>query len=444
MGAEELGTPSGPASPPGPAGISDRLSDRVRLRSSPAGLILMGGGARAAYQVGVLKGIAEILRDARRGLDPSISQGQNPFPIMVGTSAGAINAAALACRADNFQEAVAQLVHIWENFHAEQVYRSDVLGVVRSGARWLTLLSIGWMVRKSLRLRPKSLLDNTPLQALLDTMIDSERLDAALENGHLRALAVTASSYSSGRHVTFYQALRDYPIPNKLQRLNVRARISLEHLLASSAIPFVFPAKLLPFDTGEFSAAEYFGDGSMRQISPISPSIYLGAERVMVIGAGQMGRPGVLSDVDPLRYPSLAQVAGHAMSSIFLDSLASDIERLEKINRLVSLLTPEQQSTMRLRPVESLVIAPSERLDGVAAAHIKSLPRPVRALLEVLGAHRGNGAGLASYLLFESSYTRVLIDMGWRDTMNRRDAVLDFLVERAPPVPSRATRVVVI
>lgn len=422
----------------------ERSADRLRLRSNPAGLILMGGGARAAYQVGVLKAIAEILRDSRRGLDPSISQGQNPFPIMVGTSAGAINAAALACRADNFQEAVAQLVHIWESFHAEQVYRSDVLGVVRSGARWLTLLSIGWMVRKSLRLRPKSLLDNTPLQTLLDTMIDSERLERALENGHLRALAITASSYSSGRHVTFYQALRDYIIPNKLQRLSVRTRISLEHLLASSAIPFVFPAKLLPFETGEGPSAEFFGDGSMRQISPISPAIYLGAERVLIIGAGQMGRPGVLSDVDPLRYPTLAQVAGHAMSSIFLDSLASDIERLEKINRLVSLLTPEQQLTMRLRPVESLVIAPSERLDGVAAAHIKSLPRPVRALLEVLGAHRGNGAGLASYLLFESSYTRVLIDMGWHDTMNRRDAVLDFLVERAAPLPARTSRVVVV
>lgn len=425
-------------------GLADRFSDRVRLRTSPAGLILMGGGARAAYQVGVLKGIAQILRECRRGLDPSISQGQNPFPIMVGTSAGAINAAALACRADNFQEGVAQLVNIWENFHAEQVYRSDVLGVVRSGARWLTLLSIGWMVRKSLQLRPKSLLDNTPLHALLEAMIDIERLERALEHGHLRALAVTASSYSSGRHVTFYQALHEYSIPNKLQRLNVRARITLEHLLASSAIPFVFPAKLLSFETGEVSAAEFFGDGSMRQISPVSPSIYLGAERVLIIGAGQLGRPGVLSDVDPLKYPSLAQVAGHAMSSIFLDALASDIERLEKINRLVSLLTPEQQETMRLRPVESLVIAPSERLDGVAAAHIKSLPRPVRALLEVLGAHRGNGAGLASYLLFESSYTRVLIDMGWRDTMNRRDAVLDFLVERAPPPPTRATRVVVV
>lgn len=421
-----------------------RTADRARLRTTPAGLILMGGGARAAYQVGVLKGIAEVLRDARRGLDPSISQGQNPFPIMVGTSAGAINAAALACRADNFQEAVAQLVHIWENFHAEQVYRSDVIGVVRTGARWLTLLSIGWMVRRSLRLRPKSLLDNTPLRALLGNMIDVQRLERALEHGHLRALAITASSYSSGRHVTFYQSLNDYAIPAKLQRMTLRAQITLDHLLASSAIPFVFPAQWLDFKHGALATAEYFGDGSMRQISPISPAIYLGAERVLVIGAGQMGPPGVLNDVDPSRYPSLAQVAGHAMSSIFLDALASDIERLGKINGIAEALTPSQRKSLNMRPIESLVIAPSERLDAVAAQHIKALPRPVRALLEVLGAHRGNGAGLASYLLFESSYTRVLIDLGWQDTMARRDEVLNFLVDRPEPAQVRTPRVVVV
>lgn len=429
--------------PSGVHEVAPRQTDRVRLRTSPAGLILMGGGARAAYQVGVLKGIAEILRDARRGLDPSISQGQNPFPIMVGTSAGAINAAALACRADNFQEAVAQLVHIWENFHAEQVYRSDILDVVRSGARWITLLSIGWMVRQSFRLRPKSLLDNEPLRGLLETMIDSERLERALDHGHLRALAVTASSYNSGRHVTFYQALRDYAIPNKLQRMTVRARITLDHLLASSAIPFIFPAQLLSYAHDGAEGTEFFGDGSMRQIAPISPSIYLGAERILIIGAGQLGHPGVLRDMEPSDYPSLAQVAGHAMASIFLDALASDIERLERINRMANLLTQQQRSALRLKPIESLVIAPSQRLDAIASQHIKSLPRSVRALLEILGAHKGNGAGLASYLMFESSYTRVLIDMGWQDAMNQREAVLDFLVERAEPPPERASRVVV-
>jgi predicted acylesterase/phospholipase RssA len=215
--------------------------DRVLLRTTPAGLILTGGGARAAYQVGVLKGIAAVLRDTRRGLDPGIAQGHNPFQILVGTSAGAINAAALACRADNFQESVALLVEVWENFHAEQVYRSDVLGVVRSGARWLMLLSLGWMVRRSLRLRPRSLLDSSPLAALLAKMIDIERLQRSLERGHLRALAVSASSYTSGRHVTFYQSLTNHEIAPRLQRVHVHGPIGLPHLLASAAIPFVFP-----------------------------------------------------------------------------------------------------------------------------------------------------------------------------------------------------------
>ncbi len=423
-------------------------SDRVRLRTTPAGLILMGGGARAAYQVGVLKAIAALLRDARRGLDPTIAQGHNPFPIIVGTSAGAINAAALASRADNFQESVAQLVHVWENFHAEHVYRADTLGVVRTGARWLTLLSLGWMVRRSLRLRPKSLLDNTPLRVLLQSLIDFDRLQRAIDHGHLWSLAVTASSYSSGRHVTFYQSLNDLQIAAKLQRVFVHGPLALEHLLASSAIPFIFPAMPLPFAAG----IEQFGDGSMRQISPISPAIRLGAQRVLVIGAGQLGSPGVLPHVDPHAHPSLAQVAGHAMASIFLDALASDIERLERQNRIASELTLAQQRAMSLRPIESLVIAPSERLDALAAEYVGSLPPPVRGLLDVLGVRAGaaasdgkaGGAGLASYLLFESTYTRALIDLGWRDTMARRETVLDFLVERPDNTAPYAPKVVVL
>jgi NTE family protein len=420
--------------------LGDRVYDRVRLRTSPAGLILMGGGARAAYQVGVLKGIAAILRDARRGLDPSIAQGHNPFQIIVGTSAGAINAAGLACRADNFQEAIAQLVHVWENFHAEQVYRSDLLGVIRTGARWLSLLSVGWLVRRSMRLRPRSLLDNTPLRTLLQQMIDEPRLARALEHGHLRALAVTASSYTSGRHVTFYHSVNNYEIAAKLQRTFVHTGLTLEHLLASSAIPFIFPATPLSFD----ASAEYFGDGSMRQIAPIGPAIYLGAERVLVIGAGQLGRPGVLGGIDTTAYPSLAQIAGHAMSSIFLDALASDIERLERLNTIASQLTHAQQRALGVRPIESLVIAPSERLDGIAAQYLSALPKPVRALLEVLGAHRGNGAGLASYLLFESAYTRVLIDLGFADTVARQDEVLGFLTDKREPSPANAPKVVVV
>ncbi len=423
-----------------PTAQPERLPHRVRLRTSPAGLILMGGGARAAYQVGVLKGIASILRETRRGLDPSIAQGHNPFQIIAGTSAGAINAAALACRADNFQEAVAQLVHVWENFHAEQVYRSDLLGVVRAGARWATLLSIGWMVRKSMKLRPRSLLDNTPLNSLLERMIDAPRLAMALERGHLRALAISVSGYGTGRNVTFYQALNNYQIAAKLQRVYQHTAIAPEHLLASSAIPFVFPAVPLSFDGG----TEFFGDGSMRQISPISPAISLGAERVLIIGVGQLGQPGALAETDASAYPSLAQIAGHAMNSIFLDALASDIERLGRINRIAEQLSPAQQRALGIRPIESLVIAPSERLDGIAALYTNALPRPVRALLEVLGAHRGNGAGLASYLLFESAYTRVLVDLGVRDTLAHKHEVLAFLTDRREPSTAYAPKVVVV
>lgn len=424
--------------------MSDRLHDRVRLRTSPAGLILTGGGARAAYQVGVLKAVAALLRDARRGLDPSIAQGHNPFPILVGTSAGAINATALACRADNFQEAVAQMVHVWENFRAEQVYRSDLIGVLRTGARWLSLMSVGWLVRRSLRLRPKSLFDNAPLRDLLGRMIELQRLQRGLEYGHLRALAVGASSYSSGRHVTFYQALNDYQIPNKLQRLYVRCSIHLEHLLASSAIPFIFPAVALDLAQAGAGGVEHFGDGSMRQLSPISPAIHLGAERVLVVGVGQIGHPGLLPGVDGAAYPTLAQIGGHAMSSIFLDSLASDIERLDKMNQISSALTPQQRVAVGMRVVETLVISPSERLDGVAARYLAALPAPVRALLEVLGAHRGGGAGLASYLLFEAPYTRALIDLGYNDTVSRRDEVMHFLTERQESSPSQPSRVVVL
>ena len=420
------------------------LHDRVRLRTSPAALILTGGGARAAYQVGVLKAVAALLRDARRGLDPSIAQGHNPFPILVGTSAGAINATALACRADNFQEAVAQMVHIWENFRAEQVYRSDLIGVVRTGARWLTLMSIGWLVRRSMRIRPRSLLDNSPLRALLTQMIELERLQRGLQHGHLRALAVGASSYSSGRHVTFYQALNDYGIPNKMQRLYVRCGIHIEHLLASSAIPFIFPAISLDLAAAGAGGVEHFGDGSIRQLSPISPAIHLGAERVLVVGVGQIGHPGLLPGVDGAAYPTLAQIAGHAMSSIFLDSLATDIERLDKINQITTTLSTSERRAVGLRVIETLVISPSQRLDGVAAQYLAALPAPVRALLEVLGAHRGGGSSLASYLLFEAPYTRALIDLGFDDTMARREEVMSFLTERRESSPSQSSRVVVL
>lgn len=379
------------------------------------GLILTGGGARAAYQVGVLQAISQILWEA--GWRPA----RNPFDIICGTSAGAINAVALACRADNFSEGVQKLLDVWENFTAEQVYRADSLGVLRSGARWLSLLSFGWLLRKWRAAPPTSLLDNTPLAGLLHRMLDLPRLDVALSEGMLHALAVTASSYTGGNHVTFYQTAADIKPWIRMQRIAMQDQIGVEHLLASSAIPFMFPA--VPLYLG--SRREYCGDGTMRQLAPISPAIHLGATKVLVVGAGRLHEPPVQTPGQS-RYPSLAQIAGHAMSSIFLDSLAVDIERLNRINLTLSQVPPEFLQHTPLKPVELLVIAPSQRLDVIAARHTASLPKPIRTMLSGIGATEARGSALASYLLFESSYTCELIRLGQQDTNARKDDVLKF------------------
>ncbi len=384
-------------------------------QAQKTGLILTGGGARAAYQVGVLQAISQILWEA--GWRPA----RNPFDIICGTSAGAINAVALACRADNFSEGVQKLLDVWENFTAEQVYRADSLGVLRSGARWLSLLSFGWLLRKWRAAPPMSLLDNTPLAGLLHRMLDLPRLDAALSDGLLHALAVTASSYTGGNHVTFYQSAADIKPWVRMQRIAMQDQIGVEHLLASSAIPFMFPA--VPLYLG--SRREYCGDGSMRQLAPISPAIHLGATKVLVVGAGRLHEPPVQTPGQS-RYPSLAQIAGHAMSSIFLDSLAVDIERLQRINTTLSQLPPEYLAHTPLKPVELLVIAPSQRLDAIAARHTASLPKPIRTMLSGIGATEARGSALASYLLFESSYTCELIRLGQQDTNARKDDVLKF------------------
>jgi NTE family protein len=378
-------------------------------------LFLAGGGARAAYQVGVLQAIFSLLSEYGW---PAL---KNPFEIVCGTSAGAINATAFACRADNFEESVTHLLHIWRELEVEQVYRADSIGVLRSGARWLSLLSFGWLLRQWRAQPPNSLLDNSPLVGLLHTLLDLPRLDQALASGALDALAVSASSYTAGRHVTFYQSARPVPPWHRAQRMSVPQQIGVDHLLASSAIPLIFPA--VPLYCNE--RCEYFGDGSIREVAPVSPAIHLGASKILVIGSGHVG--GTQRNfAEYSGYPSLAQVAGHAMSSIFLDGLSVDLERMMRINATLELLTAEQRQKTSLRPVRLLAITPSVPLDSLASRHVGSLPLPIRTLLSTIGATERRGGALASYLLFEGSYTRSLIELGQVDTLLRREEILAF------------------
>jgi len=398
------------------------------------GLVLTGGGARAAYQVGVLRALTRMRRECGADLT------RNPFGVIVGTSAGAINAAALACGADDFEAAVERVTQVWRDFHAEQVYRADSLGVIRSGAQWLTMLSIGWVIARWRRARPRSLLDNEPLAELLKRMVPLPRLRLMLRAHHLHGLAVSASSYTSGQHVTFYDAASSIEPWLRSQRIAVPGRINHSHLLASSAIPFVFPASSIELD----GVNEWFGDGSMRQTAPISPAVHLGSQKLLVIGAGRMHEPPGRRVENNASYPSLAQIAGHALSNIFLDALAVDVERMRRINHTLSLLPEAARAQTALRPIEVLVIAPSQRLDDLAAEHQDTLPRPVRAMLRGMGVsgkgRDARGAALASYLLFEAPYTRALMALGEADAYARRDEVLAFFKWDAqrPTVPAVA------
>ncbi|HWH48441.1 MAG TPA: patatin-like phospholipase family protein [Burkholderiales bacterium] len=370
------------------------------------GLILTGGGARAAYQVGFLRAVSHMLP---RGA-------ANPFQIICGTSAGAVNAAVMAAGATEFQRTVRRLMLVWKYFHAHQVYRSDVPSVISTGIKWLAAMLLGGLGRNN----PTSLLDNAPLAQLLRRHLDFAGIRNSIESGALYALSVTTSGYTSGQSVSFFQGVPGLAGWQRARRIGVPEMIDIDHLMASSALPFLFPAVPL--------RREFFGDGSMRQIAPISPALHLGADRVIVIGVGRQSGSAT-ERVKTIAYPSLAQIAGHALNSIFLDSLEVDVERLQRINRTIRLISPEDRSRhdVQLREVDVLVIAPSEEIDRIAARHTRELPRAIRFLLRGLGATRTGGATLTSYLLFEPAYCRALIALGYKDTMAKREEVLRFI-----------------
>jgi NTE family protein len=368
-------------------------------------LVLTGGGARAAYQVGVLLAVSKLSGNRRR----------NPFPILCGTSAGAINVTSIACLADNFGKAVSVLASFWRNMHVGHIYRADPLAIGLSASRWLSALTMGWLFHN----RPRSLLDNAPLRLLLSRHLDFAGIEQSIAKGALHAVSISASGYESGDNINFFQGSSSAEPWHRVKRVGIRAQITVDHLLASSAIPFIFPATKIH--------REYFGDGSMRQLAPLSPAIHLGAERLFIVGAGRKNEHEERRRVDA--HPSLAQIAGHALSTIFLDSLSVDIERMQRINRTLDAIPPDirKASDIPLRSLQSLIISPSERLERIASDHVSALPWSMKMTLGGIGGMSRRSGTLASYLLFEKPYTQALIDLGYSDTMARSTEVGDFL-----------------
>ncbi len=382
------------------------------MEEARVGLVLTGGGARAAYQVGVLKAIAELL--PRRT--------HNPFPVICGTSAGALNAAALAINAEDFRQGVGYLNKIWKSFYPNQVYRTDVVGVFNNSVLWFAgLLLEGLGID---RLKQTALLDNSPLVALLEKILPCENIQASIDNGFLHALSITASGYGSGQSVTFYQGAKQINPWQRARRIGVATQIEIKHLLASAAIPFFFPATLIN--------REYFGDGSMRQIAPVSSALHLGATRVLVIGVNNMPPDDASSRNDIGAYPSLAHIGGHALNSIFLDSMEVDLERVQQVNKLVAMMPEETRQRANLKHVDVLSILPSQPIDKIAARYTKELPWTIRLLLRVVGVRKQMGAMLVSYLLSERKFCSALIELGYQDALLRRQEILDFLDTSAP------------
>ncbi len=370
-------------------------------------LVLTGGGARAAYQVGVLKGIASILPRAV----------YNPFPIICGTSAGAINALSIAGRAGPFRLRTKKLERIWEDLTPADVYRTDATGVIKNTFHLMASFAhSGYGIG-----RPISLLDNSPLRQMMEDYVKFDYLDTAIENGELQAIAVTAMSYASGKSVTFFQGQEQISAWNRSRRRGEKIPISIDHLMASTAIPGLFPAVQIGRD--------YFGDGAVRQLKPISPALHMGANKLLIIGVSDNPTHSQRS-TEMQHSPSTAQIVGHMFNSAFIDAVESDLETLQSVNRLASALPQslrEKNNITDLNPVDVLSISPSESIDKIAQKYLHELPTSLRLFLRLTGATaRGGGSSAASYLLFEPGFCRELIAMGTADALAKEDAIRQF------------------
>ena len=363
-------------------------------------LLLPGGGARSAWQVGVLRAIAS-WHPPGSGL---------PFPVVCGTSAGAINAAVLAAGAADFGRGSEALARVWGGFRTGQVFRAGALDMLRSGLHLLfSLVSGGWLLPM-----PRSLLDNSPLRALLTREIDFEALARAVAAGRPDSVAVTAASIGHAESVTFVQSSRPFAAWERVGRRGAPAKLGVDHLMASSAIPLLFPPVAME--------GGHYGDGAMRHSTPFAPAIHLGADRVLVIGVRHSGAGR--GPVGPA--PNMAEQFGFMLDSLFIESLQADLERLNRINALLVGRRPGPVP-FDMRHVDTLVLQPERDPVEAALAHRDAMPGPLRALLRILGARGVRGGRLLSYLLFEGAYTRELIAAGERDAGRRRAEISAFL-----------------
>lgn len=386
-------------------------------------LVLMGGGARTAYQAGVLHALSTML-----SLKGVVSGRRFPFQIIVGTSAGALNATFLASHANSGLRAFAELANFWTTLRSSQVYSLKVPAWIR-----INRVAAALMLSQHMRAR-QALLDNTPLVDTLHRAISLGSIGDALRDGTLRALAITASSYSSGVHWTFCQMAteRASDLWKRPGRRSEFQEITIEHLMASSAIPFLFPSTPLWVD----GHREFFGDGSMRQSSPLSPALHLGASKILVIGVGQPERASfaggttTLEAPNSIGRPTLGAIAGHAMASVFQDTLQADVEQTRRVTNAVRQMPREIAAVMPYRPIDVLAISPSQSLDALAQAHAHELPPGTHNALAGLGALGAQGspggAALASYLLFEPGFVKALMALGEHDAYARRDELLAF------------------
>lgn len=371
--------------------------------------MLTGGGARAAYQVGVLKGIASLVPRAH----------PLPFRILTGTSAGALNATSLACHASNFHLAVRKLESVWRNFSTDQVYRcstGEVFGHLMS--------RVGRIFQSETAENPAaSLFDNQPLRELVYQVIDFAKIDRQIQRGFLRAVAVNASCYNSGHSISFFEGADHYHNWQRANREGRRSRLTAEHLMASAAIPLIFPAIELQH--------QFYGDGAIHQISPLSAPVHLGASKILVIGVDQ---PHMDDQLKRHYVPSSATIAGHLLDTIFADTLNSDVERMQRINSTIQQLQRVGSEHPQLRQIDTLIIKPELDFNELAHRHFERMPSAVRRLLGLVGVDRDTPSSIVSYLLFEKEYCQELIDIGYRDARAREDDIHRFLELGGRPI----------